>query len=372
MEEDEVDKYLTQISEADKERLGLTVLTHGGCNFRCKYCYEHFTNISMSLETENAIFYFVEEKIKTGQFKYLTVAWFGGEPLLGFKTIVSLGKRLISLCNKYNVNYDSSLTTNGFLLDKKKFVTLVTDLRVTSYQITLDGNQESHDRQRISRTGKGTYDRILKNLIDMRQTKLDFECIIRFNITKENYPNICSFLKHDGLIFKEDERFLLFYCNVGDWGKGDRVENSLTLVNRSTAFELSKRAVKEGYSLFASRYNTSHFFSCYTNKKNHYAFNVNGIVQSCTVALYDKKNIFGNINTGFVNQNKIDKWVINVDDSCSDCPYLLICKSGNCPMVKRINGVSFKRICESMKNTIYENLALFALDGQYNDILDVE
>ena len=92
----------------------------------------------MSLETENAIFYFVEEKIKTGQFKYLTVAWFGGEPLLGFKTIVSLGKRLISLCNKYNVNYDSSLTTNGFLLDKKKFVTLVTDLRVTSYQITLD------------------------------------------------------------------------------------------------------------------------------------------------------------------------------------------------------------------------------------------
>lgn len=372
LEEDEVDKYLTQISEADKERLGLTVLTHGDCNFRCKYCYEHFTNISMSLETENAIFYFVEEKIKTGQFKYLTVAWFGGEPLLGFKTIVSLGKRLISLCNKYNVNYDSSLTTNGFLLDKKKFVTLVTDLRVTSYQITLDGNQESHDRQRISRTGKGTYDRILKNLIDMRQTKLDFECIIRFNITKENYPNICSFLKRDGLIFKEDERFLLFYCNVGDWGKGDRVENSLTLVNRSTAFELSKRAVKEGYSLFASRYNTSHFFSCYANKKNHYAFNVNGIVQSCTVALYDKKNIFGNINTGFVNQNKIDKWVINVDDSCSDCPYLLICKSGNCPMVKRINGVSFKRICESMKNTIYENLALFALDGQYNDILDVE
>ena len=129
---------------------------------------------------------------------------------------------------------------------------------------------------------------------------------------------------------------------------------------------------QEGYSLFASRYNTSHFFSCYANKKNHYAFNVNGIVQSCTVALYDKKNIFGNINTGFVNQNKIDKWVINVDDSCSDCPYLLICKSGNCPMVKRINGVSFKRICESMKNTIYENLALFALDGQYNDILDVE
>lgn len=66
-------------------------------------------------------------------------------------------------------------------------------------------------------------------------------------------------MKHDGLIFKEDERFLLFYRNVGDWGKGDRVENSLTLVNRSTAFELSKRAVKEGYSLFASRYNTSHF-----------------------------------------------------------------------------------------------------------------
>lgn len=87
LEEDEVDKYLTQILEADKEGLGLTVLTHGDCNFRCKYCYEHFTNISMSLETENALFYFVEEKIKTGQFKYLTVAWFEGGVLASFFTI---------------------------------------------------------------------------------------------------------------------------------------------------------------------------------------------------------------------------------------------------------------------------------------------
>ena len=44
----EVEKYLSKISDTDAELLELTILTHGDCNFRCKYCYEKFENIAMS------------------------------------------------------------------------------------------------------------------------------------------------------------------------------------------------------------------------------------------------------------------------------------------------------------------------------------
>ncbi len=47
-EENEVDKYLQQIQDTNNEVLEFTILTHGDCNFRCKYCYEHFENIGMS------------------------------------------------------------------------------------------------------------------------------------------------------------------------------------------------------------------------------------------------------------------------------------------------------------------------------------
>ena len=41
-EENEVNNYLKQIEDSNNEVLEFTILTHGDCNFRCKYCYEHF------------------------------------------------------------------------------------------------------------------------------------------------------------------------------------------------------------------------------------------------------------------------------------------------------------------------------------------
>lgn len=45
--------------------------------------------------------------------------------------------------------YSASITTNGFLLTSKKFEALVSDYHVSSFQITLDGDCESHDTQRV-------------------------------------------------------------------------------------------------------------------------------------------------------------------------------------------------------------------------------
>ena len=64
---------------------------------------------------------FLKEKLQSGKYKYLSVGWFGGEPLLGYKTIKRLSPVFIDLCEKYQIHYQSAITTNGYLLTKNKF-----------------------------------------------------------------------------------------------------------------------------------------------------------------------------------------------------------------------------------------------------------
>lgn len=45
------------------------------------------------------------------------------------------------------------MTTNGYLLDKDKFEQLM-EYEVRSFQITLDGTAETHDRYRAGRFGE--------------------------------------------------------------------------------------------------------------------------------------------------------------------------------------------------------------------------
>lgn len=292
----------------------------------------------MSRETEDAILKFAEEQLSTGKYKFFKVAWFGGEPLLGYRTIQYLSEKFKEICRNYEVDYLANITTNGYLLSLNKFKSLVEDFSVRSYQITIDGNQDSHDCQRVLKNDRGSYSRIYKNLQAMKDSELDFFCTIRFNISKENKENIKSFLNRDGLYFKNDERFSFSYHNVGDWGQGDRSEKDcVTLLDYDASFELSMLANSIGYSISLVSYFLNNRFTCYANRMNHYMFNVRGIVQSCTVALYHPKNVFGNINKCFINHDKLSQWVIEVDENCKSCPFVLICKSGHCPMAKRIS-----------------------------------
>ncbi|WP_395315058.1 radical SAM protein [Streptococcus suis] len=132
-EDDEVNQSLRKIREIDDTLLEFTILTHGDCNFRCKYCYEKFENISMSRETEDAILRFAEEQLSTGKYKIFKVSWFGGEPLLGYRTIQYLSEKFKEICYRLNVEYLAIITTNGYLLSLNKLKKLVSEYKVIGY-----------------------------------------------------------------------------------------------------------------------------------------------------------------------------------------------------------------------------------------------
>lgn len=164
--------------------LFISILTTLDCNFKCPYCFEKRNNIVFGMETQEKVLKFIEENISN--YKVLNVDWYGGEPLLNTNTILDLSYKLIDICKRNNVEYQASITTNGFNLTRLLSEKL-SSLGVKGAQVTIDGPEAIHDTRRVLRDGKGTYKTILKNVKDA----MDFMNIfIRVNVDKNNLSSI--------------------------------------------------------------------------------------------------------------------------------------------------------------------------------------
>lgn len=82
------------------------------------------------------------------------------------------------------------------------------EYEVRSFQITLDGTAETHDRYRAGRFGEKTFDTILSNLIQMKHSPEKFHVIIRSNINDEVAMTMNQYISMIGELFVEDSLLL--------------------------------------------------------------------------------------------------------------------------------------------------------------------
>lgn len=132
------------------------------CNLACKYCfagkgeYDGQREI-MSYEVgKQALDYLIANS--PGR-RNLEVDFFGGEPLLNWdvcKWLVAYGREQEKLHNK---NFRFTLTTNGLLINDD--VIDFSNREMGNVVLSLDGRKVTHDRLRVGRNGKGSYDLIL-------------------------------------------------------------------------------------------------------------------------------------------------------------------------------------------------------------------
>jgi len=80
-------KFLRQLDTFQHEYLNLTIAPTSTCNFSCPYCFEHGIKYkTMNDEIIDALINFIERKSKITN-NSVSITWYGGEPLLGFKKI---------------------------------------------------------------------------------------------------------------------------------------------------------------------------------------------------------------------------------------------------------------------------------------------
>ena len=167
-------EFLGVLLESGMEQLILN--TTETCNLRCRYCLYSGTYplerthsaADMSLATAKlAIKYFKEH---SGDKERSHLSFYGGEPLTCFETV------------KGAVEYAESLGGWGDLfIHVDSNSTLITDEIIDflvkhriALQVSLDGPKEVHDRFRVYRNGKGTYDRIMRNVNRIKEADRDY------------------------------------------------------------------------------------------------------------------------------------------------------------------------------------------------------
>ncbi len=179
-------------SRFNANSLLLTVAPTLNCNFACIYCYEREKGsnlrINMTEKKAQSLIKFISKQIESG-IKNLSISWYGGEPLLKFDIIKYMTNEVQGLCKKEGVSYNAGITTNGYLLKKDVFNSLL-EAQIKSVQITLDGPPDIHNHFRPLIDGSPTFSVILKNLKEftdfLEQKNEKMRVAIRVNISEKN------------------------------------------------------------------------------------------------------------------------------------------------------------------------------------------
>lgn len=166
----------------------ITINISNYCSFRCKYCiysgsYElvrKHNNKVMNFEIAKKIIdhFIIWIKSKNRKFKAKPVnfGFYGGEPITEWQLIMDIiaytKKRFLETGASKIFEPGFRLNTNGYNLNGGIVDLLVTnDIKI---DVSLDGPQEEHDKFRITRNGKSTWDVIWSNLKELKSRYPDY------------------------------------------------------------------------------------------------------------------------------------------------------------------------------------------------------
>ena len=120
-----------------------TILPTTACNARCFYCYEKdFVPVTMTDETvEQTIEFIKKTHCKNSPVR---ISWFGGEPLVGAGIIDRICKALAD----DGIAFDSSMVTNGILIDDYIASQMKGLWNLKKVQISLDGVESEYNKRK--------------------------------------------------------------------------------------------------------------------------------------------------------------------------------------------------------------------------------
>lgn len=300
---------ITLAEALSPRRFHLILLPTEKCNFRCTYCYEDFAVGRMRPAVVTAIKRLLERRIPN--IDALTLSWFGGEPLLARDIMLEIGQFAHQLCLEHDVSLLGHTTTNSYLLTPPLLQRLVA-IAHREFQITLDGDQDWHDRTRVLANGAGTFEKLWTNLQSYRSVAGPFQVCLRLHVHRDNVESMKRLYERLKCELLDDPRFTAGFHKVSWLGSRPISENLLEEPQYLDALSYitgDDRAVREPGSGI-SEYNLNDYI-CYAAKPNSLMIRANGRIGKCTVAIDDERNDVGRLNDdGTLNifEERLRKW----------------------------------------------------------------
>ena len=160
------------------------------CNLRCRYCYiegampvEHSFSM-MSKETAikaiNLFARLISNNPLDRTVRHPIIIFYGGEPLLNKEAFLAALDEIDRLKKNSELppNLIISLVTNTTLVDEEIVKAIVE--KGVSVSVSLDGPKDLHDVNRIFINGKGTFQKVVKNLqwLQKAGAKVSVSCTV--------------------------------------------------------------------------------------------------------------------------------------------------------------------------------------------------
>lgn len=337
--------YISAIN--DPTHLHLIILPAGtACNCRCTYCGQdhHGKGMAWSLEGR-AIVKFIEDRAP----KTLHIEFFGGEPLLAEPFIMRLCAEVESICQRTGMKFAGSMTTNGTLLNADTFKSLLSH-GVREYQITLDGKEDHHNRQRPLANGGNSYQQTLKNLMAIKAVEDEYSIDVRMNF--DSLSAHADLISEHLLEIKEwigaDDRFRIRFRPALDWGGNIETKNLCSktqAVDRTMEFNALARQL--GFQMADVGMWAVGGQACYAGRSNSFVIEPGLGVKKCTVS-EEAYNYVGMISsTGtFVDNENLLLWTRETvqAEKCQSCQWQPSCLAVGCPL---------KNICTGQITCLY-------------------
>jgi uncharacterized protein len=145
------------------------------CNINCSYCYLPDRDVTTVMEqgTIAALF----EKIFASGWTHggLTVIWHAGEPLVVPVSFYETAFTAIEALRPPSLQLRHSIQTNGMLITPQ-WCDLFKKWDV-GVGVSIDGPKHLHDAHRVTRTGRGTFDKTLAGIHVLQQENVPFHVI---------------------------------------------------------------------------------------------------------------------------------------------------------------------------------------------------
>lgn len=352
-----------------------TYMPTNRCNMSCSYCGQEHGSSNASENVNDLFRNRVLSAIHAENTKHVHVAWFGGEPMLAYRTILQLARSFVAAARQSGTRYSSKMTTNGALLTHDRMRSLIDEGFVSRFDITVDGPPAVHDKRRSLKAGFGTFDKIVDVLRWYAEADLQQPCkvVIRTNVDRRNVYHIAEYLnimKTAGL--DDSSRFLYELAPVHSFSNDVSTTALSTPEAAKEEIGWMRQMLELGlpFGIIPSRPSAQ---TCVATDRTCETIGPDGTVFSCVetplthMAHLDSLAKIAELDVDELRPSgRFDAWdeaVTNGDLPCSSCQLRVVCR-GACPKLWTEGTVA----CPTMKLNLDARIALVMESRGYRRI----
>lgn len=305
--------------DADGPITSYTILPTTRCNARCFYCYESgIPQINMSRRTAEDVAAFIARRC---QEKKVHLGWFGGEPTLGHPIISLICQRLREL----SVAFESSMISNGLLLDPELIHTAAELWKLRQIQITIDGTEAVYNATKNYKGQPGNpFAAVLANT--ERLLDAGIRVSVRINLGLHNFEDVSELTGELARRFSRKKGLHVYVHEIDNYYSD---EDYLTLMDRT--MELNDSLARLGLQ-DQSELPSLRLHSCMADSDSTLLINPLGDLGKCEHYVYEK--LHGSIYSQETDLPLLEQWKKPVRfPQCGSCPFY-----GACLRLKWCNG----------------------------------